>query len=97
MMFNEISDAAAVGIGLVTVYVAKLAIDGWRKTTKDLVDASRKKDAEARRNRFSGIMADRPAQYSPTAAGPEVVGLSRMHRRPLLSHVAEFPSMQLIQ
>ena len=37
----KISDAAAgFGIGLVTVYVAKLAMDGWRKTARDLVDAS---------------------------------------------------------
>jgi len=41
----KISDAAAgFGIGLVTVYVAKLAMDGWRKTAQDLVEAS--KDTE---------------------------------------------------
>lgn len=76
----KISDAAAgFGIGLVTVYVAKLAMDGWRKTARDLVDGSKdEKNAEApgEGTGFSGIMADRPAQYSPTAAGHEVVGLS---------------------
>jgi hypothetical protein len=56
-----------------TGVVGFMAIKGWIDRGKGM---AKNAEAPGEGTGFSGVLADKPVQYSPTAAGHEVVGLS---------------------